>query len=161
MDEDNQAQEVLAELVETDSTSELTADQLRTELTKVRREAAAKRVENNALKATQAELQKYKDAEKSELELLTERATRAEAQAQSLAHEKLVLSIAKEAGLDADLADFLKGSDEESLRASATALAAKLGSKEPARTDLFAGSRGEPVRAQTDNAASAFRNLFQ
>lgn len=157
MDEDFEAQEVLADLVETDASSGLTHEQALAELAKVRREAAAKRVENNQLKAAQEELQKYKDAEKTELERLTERATKAEERAQQLLRDKTARAAAKAAGLDPDLADFLKGSTEEELKASAEALAAK--TKGNTSSDFIPGTRGGPVKAQP-SASEQFRNIF-
>ena len=130
---------------------------LRAELSRVRREAAARRVENNELKAAQAELQKYKDAEKTELERLTERATKAEEQANALLRDKAARAAAKAAGLDADLAEFLKGSTAEELKASAEALAAK--TKANSAVDFIAGKRGAAVSAPT-SAGEQFRNLF-
>lgn len=146
-------------VVETDesASSSMSEAELRAELAKVRREAAAKRVENNALKATQAELQKYKDAEKTELERLTERATKAEEQANALAREKAARAAAKAAGLDPELAEFLKGSTVEELQASAEALAAK--TKTNTAVDFVPGKRGGPVSAP-ESASAAFRKLF-
>lgn len=152
--EENVAQESTDTVAE-----ELTVDQLRAELTKVRREAAAKRVDNNQLKETLAELQKYKDAEKSEFELLKERAEKAEAFVSTTKREKAAVAAAKAAGLDPELAEFLKGSNEEELMASAEALAARVAAKTPQTPDLFAGKRGEPVRAET-SPSDAFRAIF-
>lgn len=134
----------------------LSGADLLAELAKVRAEAAARRVENRELKAAQEELQKYKDAEKSELERVTERAAQAESQLQSLKVEKLARAAAKAAGLDPDLAEFLRGTTEEELAASAEALANKTKSITP---DLGQGPRGGPVRTEK-TAADAFRSLF-
>lgn len=153
--------EVEVEVEETEAPAEeLTPDQLRAALTKARREAAAKRVENKTLKAAADELQVIKDSQKTEYEKLVERAERAEAEANAARHERLARSVAKEAGLDPDLAEFLKGSTEDELRASAEKLKSKAGSPKPAAPDLLGGSRGTPVRAGNDNAA-AFRNMFK
>lgn len=138
-------------------TATMSEADLRAELTRVRREAAAKRVENNQLKAAQAELQKYKDAEKTELERLAERAQKAEEQASALVREKTARAAAKAAGLDPDLAEFLKGSTPEELKASAEALAAK--TKANSAVDFIAGKRGAAVTAPT-SAGEQFRNLF-
>lgn len=150
------ANEPVAEVEEAAPTN-MSEAELRAELARVRREAAAKRVENNQLKAAQAELQKYKDAEKTELERLTERATKAEERAASLAREKVARAAAKAAGLDPDLADFLKGSTEEELQASAEALAAK--TKRDSGVDFIPGQRGGAVKAQP-SASEQFRSIF-
>lgn len=134
----------------------LSGADLLAELAKVRAEAAARRVENRELKAAQEELQKYKDAEKTELERVTERAAQAESQLQSLKVEKLARAAATAAGLDPDLAEFLRGTTEEELAASAEALASKTKSTAP---DLGPGSRGGPVRTEK-SAADTFRSLF-
>lgn len=134
----------------------LSGPDLLAELAKVRAEAAARRVENRELKAAQEELQKYKDAEKTELERVTERAAQAESRLQSLTVEKLAREAAVAAGLAPELAEFLKGTTEEELAASAEALANKTKSTAP---DLGPGTRGAPVRAEK-TAADAFRSLF-
>lgn len=143
------------EVVET-----LTAEQLRAELTKARREAAGRRVNENQLKKDMEDLQKYRDAEKTELELLKERAEKAEAAIAQSARENAARAAAKAAGLDPDLAEFLRGSTDEELKASAEALAERVGSKTDDAARLFAGSRGEPVRPVHDGNAEAFRKLF-
>lgn len=143
--------------VENTSTDEgLTASELLAELAKVRKEAAARRVENRELKATQEELQKYKDAEKTELERLTERANKAEESLAILSQASLKRDVALAAGLEPELADYLKGSTKEELESSAEILASKIKNN---TTDLGGGRRGEPIRVQ-QTAAEAFRSLF-
>lgn len=138
---------------------ELTREQLEKELAKVRREAASNRVEKNAQKALVDELQKYRDSEKTELELLKERAERAEAVAKEVGREKAARDAAKKAGLDPDLFDLLKGDTDEELEQHAAALKERLGATPKAGNDLLGGSRGAPVKANSSNNEQ-FRTWF-
>lgn len=164
LDEDVDVQNQLADLVddqdEEDRLGGLTHEQALAELAKVRREAAGRRVSEKQLKADMAELQKYRDAEKTELERLTERAEKAERIAAEHAREKTARAAAKNAGLDPDLWDVLRGSTEEELAASAENLAQRVGTKEAEKVDPLAGFRGGPVRPAHESNNEAFRALF-
>lgn len=85
------------------------------------------RAKENA--AAAKKLQELEDASKSELEKAVARAEAAEKQLAEVQLSKLRGDIALEAGVPADLVDFLTGGDEESLRAQAEKLAARLGGK--------------------------------
>jgi predicted nucleic acid-binding Zn-ribbon protein len=157
--DDLAAQDALADLVEGEQQSGLTHEQALAELSKVRREAAKHRTEKQATKAALDELQKYKDAEKTELELLKERAEKAESAAAEATRERAARAAAKAAGLDAEWADLVRGNTEDELRASAEALAERLGNAAPATTAFNTGNRA-PVRAP-ESASAAFRAMFQ
>lgn len=142
----------------TEETSGLTHEQALKELAKVRREAAKHRTEKQANKAALEELQRYKDAEKTELERVAERAAKAEAEAAELRREKLARAAAKTAGLDSDLVDLVQGNTEEELLASAKQLAERLGAKAE-KAAPFNSAGGKPVSAPADSS-SAFRNFL-
>lgn len=144
---------------ETESTSGLTHEQALKELSKVRREAAKHRTEKQATKASLEELQRYKDAEKTELEKVTEKATAAEAELTELRREKAARAAAKTAGLDSEWVDLVKGSTEDELLASAKELAERLG-KTKAAPAGFNSAGGKPVKADNDNSSEAFRNFL-
>lgn len=152
--------QVVEPLEDNDALTGLSHEQALAELAKVRREAAGRRLKTKEIEAQLAELQKYKDAEKTELELAIERASKAEEVASKLTREKTAEKAAKDAGLDPALAEFLKGNTEEELLESAKALAARVGVKQDSAPDLFAGGRGGPVRAGNNSNAEAFRQLF-
>lgn len=120
-----------------------TVEGLKAELAKVRREAAARRVANKDKDKELEEFQKWKESQKSELEKALDRAKAAEAKAAKADKEKLQRRVAKEAGLDPDLADRLIGDTEDELLEDAKALAAKY---RVSGTNLTAaGRRGQPV----------------
>lgn len=139
----------------------LTREQAIAELAKVRREAAKHRTEKQATKAALEELQKYKDAEKTELEKLTERAQRAEQELAQANREKAARAAVKAAGLDSEWADLVRGETEEELAASAKALAERVGTKTAAQPNLsaFNAAGGKPVKP-SENASESFRNFL-
>jgi len=85
--------------------------------------------------AAAKKLQELEDANKSELEKAVARAEAAEKQLGELQLSKLRGDIALESGVPADLVDFLTGGDEESLRAQAEKLVARLSPKEQAKEE--------------------------
>lgn len=157
--EDLAAQDVLADLVEEDTASGLTHEQALAELAKVRREAAKHRTEKQTHKAALEELQKYKDAEKTELERVTERAQKAEQELAEVKREKAARAAAKAAGLDSDLADLVQGVTEEEMLASAKTLAERLESKNKPNLGNFNSGSGKPVKAP-ESASQAFRDFL-
>lgn len=157
--EDLAAQDVLADLVEEAAIEEgLTPEQALALVPKLRREAAKHRTEKQAAKALAEELQKYKDAEKTELEKLTERAQRAEQELTQARREKAARDAAKAAGLDSDLADLVQGDTEEEMLASAKKLAERLDSKKPNVSNFNSGNRN-PVKPP-ESASQAFRDFL-
>lgn len=79
------------------------------------------------LRETEAELEKFRDAQKTEAEKLAERAQKAEADRANL----LRRAVAAELGLPSDLAERLRGDDEDELKADAEALKALLAPTPP------------------------------
>lgn len=158
--EDVVVQDLLADAVEDEVTSGLTHEQALAELAKVRREAAKHRVEKQSHKAALEELQRYKDAEKTETERALERAQRAEQELAGLRREKAVRDAAKTAGLDSEWVDDVRGDTEEEILASAYALAERLGKYKSDQVPAgFNSAGGTPVRA-SESASDAFRNML-
>lgn len=127
---------------------ELSPEEMKSELAKVRREAAGHRVEKQKLKDELREYNAWKDSQKSELERAKEEA---EALKRELAKEKRSrqqLDAAKKAGLDLDLADRIAGTSPEEMLEDAKLLAGKLKPNGANAEDLGAGGRGRPVDAK-------------
>lgn len=141
-----------------EETSGLTPEQALVLVPKLRREAAKHRTEKQEAKALAAELQKYKDAEKTELERVSERAAKAEAEAAELRREKYARVAAKTAELDLEWVDLIQGETEEEMLASAKALAERVKAKAAAAP--FSSAGGTPVTAPK-SASQAFNDLFR
>lgn len=100
----------------------------------LRKERAAARAAEARAKAAEAKVQGFEDATKSEVEKLTERATRAEADAKTAAHQLLRERVARRHNLPEQLTDRLRGDTEEELEADATSLLEALPAREGPRT---------------------------
>lgn len=158
--EENQVEEVVVdevEEVEVVDDKELTPEQLKKELTKVRREAAAKRVKNVELEDKAKKYDEYVQSQKTEMERLSDEK---EALAKEVAKLKgkdataaLRSKVAKKYKLDADLAGMLNG-DEAEMDAQAKTLADRF--KTNTSTDFYAGRRGTPVEVTADTAQEWF-----
>jgi septal ring factor EnvC (AmiA/AmiB activator) len=118
------------------------------QIEKLRRENAKHRTEKNKLKEGADRWQEHLDAQKTELEKSqADNATLAEKLAK-YERERLQRDIASDAGLDPDLAEFILGDDEASMKASAKKLAEKYPAEptvSTTQTGLLGGQRGEPV----------------
>jgi hypothetical protein len=109
----------------------------------LRREAASLR---NRLSDVEERLQVRDDADKTEQERLTERATAAEARAQEAEMRLLRLEVAAERGLDAKAIQFLTGSTREEIELRAEELGELLKDKPSRATAGFdGGARGTPA----------------
>src|SRR5690606_21014753 len=115
----------------------------------------------NRLKLKEAEplidaARKAEEANKSELERATERANKLEAELSQLRNESLRTKIATELGRP-ELAEFLSGDDEESLRAYGERL---VGLVKPATPtpDLGQGARNSRQESVSDWLRTAARN---
>lgn len=129
--------------------SGLTEAQLKEELARVRRESAGRRIELRDLKSKAEEWDKYQESLKTEQQKLQERAEAAEKEIQNLRITSKRESALKDAGLDADLIEFVTGSDDDTIKSQVEKLKTKFGSSaaHPATQipDLLAGTRGKPV----------------
>lgn len=80
-------------------------------------ERRARRDAEKRVREYEERLKAFEDRDKSDAEKMAERVAKAEARAAESEARTLRLTIASEAGLPADLLEFLTASDEESLRA--------------------------------------------
>lgn len=158
--EGQEVQEITTDALVETGVSGLSHEQALAELARVRREAAARRVSEKQIKADLEERQARRDAEKTELERIAERAAKAEGELTKLQKERAARAAAKEAGLNPDLADLLKGETEEELLVSAKALAERMPAPKASTPDLFPGTRGAAVGSTPKSTAEAFRELF-
>lgn len=100
----------------------------------LKKERASARAAEARAKAAEAKVQGFEDATKTEVERLTERATRAEADAKTAAHQLLRERVARRHNLPEQLTDRLRGDTEEELEADATSLLEALPAREGPRT---------------------------
>lgn len=101
---------------------------------KLREEAATYRVK----------LKEFEDRDKSEVEKLQERATRAEQDLESSRREQARLWVAAKHGISAEHLDLLSGDSEEALEVQAQKIASLVAFKnEPSR--VLVGEKGEPA----------------
>lgn len=147
--------------------SGLSEEQLREELSKVRREAASRRIENRELKEKADRWTEYEESQKTEMQKLQDALAQREQELSGLKLERTKVAIAREVGLDVDDAELLSGTDEATLREQAEKLKARLTPRQEQRSpaDLLAGKRGAPVGTKADTVsmddmirASARRN---
>lgn len=143
---------------------ELSAEELKAELKRVRNEAASRRIELKELKTKADKWEEYQQSQKTELERLQETLAAREKALADYEFEKTKRSVAKEFELDDEDIDLLTGSDEDSIRKQAERLKARLGKAQPTSrpADLLAGSRGNPVgggSSTTNNFDDIIRKL--
>lgn len=148
---ENPGQEVQTGSETNETGSELTPEQLRAELTKVRKENAEKRIRNRELEEKAKKWEDYELSQKTELEKLQAELADREKKLVETAREKTINALARKYKLEDDDLEFLTGSDEAALETQAEKLAKKLGrgqeKEEPKRrpADLLAGNRGTAV----------------
>lgn len=139
--------------------SKLSYEDMATELAKVRREAAERRVANREKEEELAEYRKWKESQMTELE-------KAQARAADLEKERradlVELAITK-FDLDAEDADLISGKTKEEILASAERISKRLGRKpageqENRNPNLFPGTRGKPVGSGTVDHNDELRN---
>lgn len=127
------------------SLSGLAEDEYIGMITKLRQEAADKRVgKRDAEKKLEEDAKKWQehiDSQKSEFERLAEEKASLATKLQTMEKQFLRQKIANEFKLDEDLAEFVDGADEDTMRKQAQKLAEKM--KKP--LELMAGDRGGPV----------------
>lgn len=151
------AQEGASEKTDDDTSSVLDAadrDELLKEIVKLRRENGKRRIKNKEIEEAAANWQTHLDAQKSEMDKLIEANALLKTQVDEFNLDKMRQSVAKEYGLDPDLADLLVGSDEDEMKDRAERLATKLQAlaKKPTAADLGAGrDRGKPVKTKSTN----------
>jgi hypothetical protein len=122
----------------------LPPDELVQVILDLRAENAKRRVEEKQREKELEEYRKWRDSQKSELEKLKEENATLKKLTTQAQKEKARIAVGKEAGLDPDLWEFIKGDTEEDMLASANKLASKA-KKGSSPNDVFAGRRGGPV----------------
>lgn len=136
---------------------ELGLEEMKTELAKVRREAASRRVANKETEAKLAEYDKWKLSQMSELEKAQAERAQFEKDAESAAREAAQLKAAAKAGLSLDLADRVRGDSFEDMIEDAKKLAARAPAS-GSTGDLFGGSRGKAVGTKGPKSGGAAFN---
>jgi hypothetical protein len=126
--------------------SELSVEDLKAELAKVRKEAASRRVLTREQAEQLEEYKKLKEAQMSDLEKAQAKAVELQSALSAATQERAQIKAAKAAGLDLDWADRVKGESDEEMLEDAMKLAEMAGNKAPAGgSETFAGRRGGPV----------------
>lgn len=105
-----------------------------------------KRAKDNAAKAKKFD--DLEEASKTETQKLTERLAAAEKDLNEYRLRDIRAKAAREAGLDADMADFMTAADEETARTQAKTLAKRV---QPAKPDLRQGARPNQKPSQDMN----------
>lgn len=137
--ESKEGQEPKGEPKRAPETFDKLSPETQAQIKELRSEAAASRKARQDLEAKLAE---YEDRDKSELEKLTGKLTKAEQRAAEAEGTLLRFQVGAEKGLDPELLPFLTGSSKEELETKADVLLAKVGQKE--KPDFDGGAR-EPT----------------
>lgn len=128
----------------------LTHEQALAELSKVRQEAADRRIKNRDLEAAAKKWEEYEESQKTELQKLQDRLAE---QDKRIAEKELEVSrskIAKEFNVADEDLDLLVG-DEENMKRLASRLGKKDEGKNTRPADLLAGNRGAPLGNSGNN----------
>lgn len=131
---------------ETDTHENLTPEQLRAELSKVRKEAADRRIKLRDAEEKAKKWSEYEESQKTELQKLQEAVAERDKKLAEKENEVLRAKIARENNVSDEDLDLLVG-DEENMKR----LAKRLGKSDEAPknpADLLAGNRGTPVGAK-------------
>ena len=144
----------------------LPVDELVNHILELRQENAKHRTEKNAASKELEEFQKWKDSQKTELEKLQEENATLKKDLGLTKKEKLAAAVGKKAGLDPDLYEFIKGSSEDEMLASAQKLAEKYpasaSNADPTKVaQLLAGKRGTPLTEGTIDANELANNALR
>lgn len=128
---------------ETESREDLTPEQLRAELTKVRKEAADRRIKLREAEDKAKKWSEYEESQKSELQKLQEAVAERDKKLAEKEADVVRAKIARKHNVADEDLDLLVGDEANMER-----LAARLGKSDEAPknpADLLAGNRGTPV----------------
>lgn len=148
-------------------TQELSPEELKAELKRVRQEAASRRIANKELENQARLWVEHQESQKTELQKLQDQLAERDRKLSAYEFDQKRLAVLKEFKLEDDDLDLLTGSDEETIRKQAEKLKAKndrLGvnnndsSRRPA--DLLAGNRGAPVGSTNNDFNETLRGLL-
>jgi hypothetical protein len=133
---------------------ELSYDELKAELKKVRQEAASRRISNRELEEKARQWEEYEESQKTELQKLQDELTKKNEKLSGYELADLKRDVVKEFKLESEDAELLTGSDEATIRKQAEKLQTRLGKKEENTTspsaNLLAGNRGTPIGSSTN-----------
>ena len=151
MSEENEVtvEETTSEVQPTSSTIDNLEDALK-ELDKVRREAAGRRVKNKEAEEKAKLWEEHVQAQKTDLEKLTENVSALQSENARLKHEQLREKVARDSKLDPEDFEFLIGDTEDELKAKAEKLNSRRGKQ---TADFYAGQRGTRVDATKEETA--------
>jgi hypothetical protein len=143
----------------------LSYEDLQAELSRVRNEAASRRIANRELEEQAEKWKQYEDSQKTELQKLQDELAKRDKDLAGYQLNEKRSAVAKEFGLESGDESLLTGSDEATIRSQAERLKARLGStpEAPKRpVDLLAGNRGTPIGVDsTDPMEDAIRNALK
>ena len=140
---------------------DLTIDDYKQIVSKLRKEAGNRRVKSKEIQAQLDEYNNWKKSQMSEVERANAEKAELEAELNSYRKEKLQSKVAEKAGLDAEFTDLINGDTEEEMLAHAKRLKERLGPRAATAKDTRPGSRGKPVGADAgDSVNDWFRNLY-
>lgn len=144
---------------------DLTPEELKAYVRELRSENAKTRTEKNELKTAAEKWAEFEESQKTELQKAQEKAAKLEADLTVAQRERLQNKVGREAGVDPDLWDRIKGDSEDEMLEDAQKLAGKAPAKSvlgTTATDVFAGKRGEPIGSgPADPKATADHYLAQ
>lgn len=146
-------------------TQELSPEELKAELKRVRQEAASRRIANRELEDKAKLWEQHQESQKTELQKLQDQIAERDKKLSAYEFDQKRLAVLKEFKLEEDDLDLLTGSDEETIRKQAEKLKAKNdklranndSSRRPA--DLLAGPRGTPVGG--GSATNSFDDIIR
>lgn len=128
---------------ETNETT-LTHEQALAELSKVRKEAADRRIKLRDAEDKAKKWSEYEESQKTELQKLQEAVAERDKRIAERELEVTRAKIAREFNVADEDLDLLVG-DEDSMKRLASRLGSKEGNKTPSPADLMAGKRGAPI----------------
>lgn len=132
-------------------------DELLKEITRLRKENAKRRTEGKQVEEAAKKWQQHVDSQKTELEKLQDEKKELEDDLEKYKVAELQAQLAKEHGVDSDLAEFIVGSDLDEMTEKAKKLAAKSTPKKTTAKDLRAGKTG----AVEMDSNKWFKQLFE
>lgn len=142
------------------STSTLSHEDALKELSKVRAEAAAKRVKNKELEEAAKKWAEYEESQKTELQKLQDAVAAKDAQIAAKELEVTKAKIAKQFNVADDDLDLLVG-DEDNMKRLAERLGKSKEESKPSPLDLLAGNRGNPIGTKDTTPTSFMDNLIR
>lgn len=149
-----------AESGNSNSLEEADPQELLKEIQKLRRENAKRRTDSKKLEEEAAEWRKYQESQKTELERLTDRNKELEGALSTYQLEKLQAKIAREQGVDPDLADLITGADEDEMVERAKRLAEKTKPKTATAQDMGAGKNAGSGPSGRSEVSKLFDEIF-